>query len=268
MTKYGYTPVPGSAHLKTRANDANETLATLEDHDPGALFGQEVGGHWLARATVRSRYVAVLEDVYDRLALAQDAMEQCVYGHLYRLAYGAEQNFCRVSRRELSTRTQLSDRRLGKALAGLVDKKHVALVQRDRRGTLYRVFLPHEVFAEPDHDAVITVRRRRTAPAPKPPAPKPPAPDKRAPGPVADTPQKKQGTKNVDLTLGALVRAAVDEHGESPGRSRAEVLEAVLDRLEGGVPLAQVQRDLARFYRLAPRRVPIAELARYAAKPA
>ena len=39
---------------------------------------------------VRHRYVPVLLDVYDRLALEQEAPEQALYGHIYRLALANE----------------------------------------------------------------------------------------------------------------------------------------------------------------------------------
>lgn len=152
-----YTSVPTSARLKTRSMDESAASA-IESIDKATPFGRRIGEHWLAQTHVRAAYVPVLLDVFDRLALEQGAEEQAVYGHLYRLALGDERNCCRVSRKDLSARTNLSDRRLGKALAGLVTKKHVALVERDRMGTLYRVFLPHEVFGEATPDAVLSVR--------------------------------------------------------------------------------------------------------------
>lgn len=159
MTSYGYTPVPGSDRLKTRPVGAGPA-AELEALDPAVASGRMVEGEWLARCVVRDRFVPVLWDVYDRLALDQEAHEQAVYGHLWRLALGEERNWCRVSLKELQQRTKLSERRLNKALAGLVAKGHLRLVERDRRGTLYRVMLPHEVFGEPDGDVVHMPRPR------------------------------------------------------------------------------------------------------------
>jgi hypothetical protein len=246
-----------------------------------------VAGEWLARTVVRERYVPVLLDVYDRLALEQSALEQALYGHLYRLALGDERNWCRVSRRELGQRTRLSERRLGKALAGLVDRGHIRLVQRDRRGTLYRVVLPHEVFGEAAPDAVHVARRapgaadKKSAPWPATPsrAPAPTSaktsaktgPRKREPPPLPraiaapDRPHKayKKSSPLDPSSVGSLAASFIARFSERPGRSRAEVVEEILGRLEEGQSLEETAVELERFGSKAPKATPISELARF-----
>lgn len=270
MAAYGYTAVPGSARLKTRPRPAEGPLLELETLDPAAPAGRWVGEDWLGRTVVRAEAVFVLLDVYDRLALDQEPEEQALYGHLYRLALGEERNFCRVSRRELCARTRLSDRRLGKALAGLVKKGHVRLVERDKRGTLYRVMLPHEVFAEPDRDAVhFPGRDRQAAPAE--------GLARRPRGAAAHTPVGRGKPKSRSIpykydrlldhsSIGALAASFLAAFGGGRGRSQADLLEEILGRLEEGDSLEQVAEDLAAFGRELPKKTPISELSRFVAK--
>jgi hypothetical protein len=62
--------------------------------------------------------------------------------------------------------------------------------------------------------------------------------------------------------MGALAAAFWRAHG-GPGRDQASVLEEILARLEEGRTLREVAAELALFARKAPRKVPIAELARF-----
>lgn len=272
MTSYGYTPVPGSADLVTRPRPEQGPVAELEALDPAAPGGRHLGGEWLGRAVVRAGHVPVLLDVYDRLALDQEPEEQALYGHLYRLALGEERNWCRVSRRELCTRTRLSDRRLGKALAGLVAKGHVRLMERDKRGTLYRVRLPHEVFGEPDHDHVQFpgAGAAKRAPAPAAAAPRQAAaaaagrkPEARPPAKRAAQTLGSNDTLSKSQTVGEVAAAFVERFGEGRGRSRAEVVEEVLGLLEDGYSLAEAQEALLAFGAKAPRQTPLSELGRF-----
>jgi hypothetical protein len=158
MTSYGYSSIPGSERLKTAPRGEDDEVAALEALDPSATAGRWVHGEWLCRVVVREGAVAVLDDVFDRLLPLHEAEEAAVYLQLYRLSYGHERNWCRTSRSALRARANLSDRRLGGALAGLVEKDHIRQLHRDRQGTLYRVRLPFEIFREPDHDRVFSAR--------------------------------------------------------------------------------------------------------------
>lgn len=338
MTSYGYTRVPGSDRLRTQPVGAGPA-AELESLDPATPTGRLVEGEWLSRCLVRDRYVPVLLEVYDRLALDQEAIEQAVYGHLYRLALADERNWCRVALKELQQRTRLSERRLNKALSGLVEKGHVRLVERDRRGTLYRVMLPHEVFGEPDHDTVHMPRSKgpaaqaqlASARAPlaakgvvgpaaaqtePPPSDDNPAQDdgakaaeapRRRDGRQAQAPAKGSeppsrlaaGTRGGEVALqtarvatqsrpapasrrraaghtprdsntlldsssiGTLAGAFLERFGERPGRTKADVVEEILGRLEEGAALPEVARALEAFGRKAPKATPVSDLARF-----
>jgi hypothetical protein len=270
-----YTPVPGSAALRTRSRGDSAEVRALEESERAIPVAREIAGEHLARTLVRDGYIPVLTDVYDRLALSQEAPEQALYGHLYRLAIGDDRNFCRASKSDLMARTRLSERRLLKALAGLVTKGHVSLVHRDKRGTLFRVHLPHEVFDEGADDRVIISGEkhlRRAAPA-------------RGEGggdparTVAGTPAagrasgRAEGVGRVSssgrdhslqeyTTIGALTSAFCAAYG-GPGRDPSSVLEEVLGRMEEGRSLREVASELELFARKAPKKVPITELGRF-----
>ncbi len=277
-----YTAVPGSSALTTQRAGTSRAHA-LEQQDAATPVGARIGDVWLAQTLVRAHYIPVLEDVYDRLALDQEAEEQATYGHLYRLALGDERNFCRVSRRQLSQRTRMSDRRLGKALAGLVAKKHIALIERDRSGTLYRVFLPHEVFREAVPDAVLSVRERkktRTArPDAKPIAGNLPSEARAASvalepatpssetskietiGGEKDRVSKSNSNDAPAFTIGTVAARYLERRGGADGRSH--VVEEILGRLEEGISLQEIDAELAHFAHSAPKKTPLKELARF-----
>jgi hypothetical protein len=271
-----YVSVPGSRAFVTRKGDADVPAARLEALDGAAVAGVDVNGHWLARTVVRDAYVPVLLDVFDRLALDQEPEEQALYLQLWRLALADERNHCRASRAELCRRTRLSDRRLGKALAGLVKKGHVALADRDRQGTLYRVLLPHEVAHEAAPDAVLVARRRAEPtllPGPALPAEPPPVPPK-APPPLkaSPAPAPRQASKGVDLdtlskpqSMPALAAAFVKRFGGGRGRTVEDVLEELLALQEGGLGVEAIAQAVERFGARAPKKTPAAELSRYLA---
>lgn len=145
MTSYYAQPVPGSAALRTRRTGADPTLASVETLAASEFVRQQVGDQVLGRAVVRAAFVPVLKQVFDELLPQLEPIEQLLYLQLYRRAFGEERNFCRVARRELCQATGFSVRRFNRALAGLVRRGAVRLMQRDRQGTCYRVLLPREL---------------------------------------------------------------------------------------------------------------------------
>jgi hypothetical protein len=246
----GYTPIPGSAKLTT-GKVGQDAAAAAEALAPSSLQAVEVEGHTLGRVLVRERFVPVLADVFDRLALQQEPLEQVVYAHLYRLAVGEERNWCRVSRSELGKRTRLSDRRLMKALAGLVDMGHIALVSRDRRGTLYRVLLPHEVLGEAGEEVMVgRAKAARAQPRQASPA---------RPSPAATRPRPRKGRAGA-ASVGSVAAEFIAAHGERPGRMRADVVDEILGRLEEGRSFDEIRAELQRFARSAPKTAPLSAL--------
>ncbi|HEV8712588.1 MAG TPA: hypothetical protein VGX03_07145 [Candidatus Binatia bacterium] len=103
----------------------------------------------ITAATIEANYYKVPNDVSDLLASLQTPAEQAVYHRLFRLSYGYNQNVCRVGMHALAAATNIASKKtIAKALAGLVKKGHIAIVQEalnDVRGTWYQVFLPHEI---------------------------------------------------------------------------------------------------------------------------
>jgi hypothetical protein len=87
--------------------------------------------------------------VSDILASQQTPAEQAVYHRLFRLSYGYNQNVCRVGMQALAAATNIASKKtIAKAIAGLVKKGHIAIVQEasnDVRGTWYQIFLPQEI---------------------------------------------------------------------------------------------------------------------------
>src|SRR4051794_2882784 len=103
----------------------------------------------------------------------------------------------------------MSQLRLGKALAGLVEKGCVALVERNREGTLYRVAVPASA-----------------------PAPQKPARGIEASAPVPST-----------ASVGELARWFLEERKER-GLSADEIVEEILACVEEGRALADIRAAL------------------------
>ncbi|MBN2359570.1 MAG: hypothetical protein JXR83_08940 [Deltaproteobacteria bacterium] len=237
MSSYYARPVPGSAALKTCRLDADAALAGLEQLDAGQFERRRVGGDALGRAVIRDGFVPVLNQVFDELLPRLSPIEQVLYLQLYRRSYGEERNFCRVARRELCRDAGLSLRRFNRALAGLVRHGAVALLQRNRRGTFYRVRLPREISGQQPGSEVLLGRIEQTAEQPVRTRPE------RGPGrprPAADRSHKMQPDDR-PLTVGRAVEALSGLL--PPAQRRAGALELVQEltaALEEGADLAAV----------------------------
>jgi hypothetical protein len=227
-----YVSIPGSAQLPTRARAATATTV-LTSTATTRLRSTDVAGHELTRVVIRGSVTAVSNRVFDELALEQSALEQVVYLHLYRLAIGLERNFCSVSRVELAKRTCLTDRRLGKALAGLVGKGHIAMVERTRDGTVYVVRLPEDVVDAPPS----------TAPTRE---------------PISTSP----AAMAVPNSIGDAVRCAQEAYPQRRW-SGASLTEAVLALLEEGVPFVGMPGAFAHFHAVAPVQTPVTSIVRH-----
>ena len=118
QTRHGYTIIPGSAELRS-SKDVAEQLLALEGRKDA--FHDVVRGEELYSCSA----AGFPDSVFTHLLPTQKPLEQLVYLHLLQRALQGGRNFCRVSRSQLATGCQLSPRRLGTALAGLVDHDHV-----------------------------------------------------------------------------------------------------------------------------------------------
>jgi hypothetical protein len=115
-------------------------------------------GELLGAVRVRGGYAAIPLDAFDRACEVLEAEEQAAYLHLLRLSVGEGRNWCRVAKRDLMERLRLSERRLLRVLARLVEKRFARPLHRDNRGTLWRVCLPREAAGEPLGDDVLVGR--------------------------------------------------------------------------------------------------------------
>lgn len=263
----GYASIPGSAALGLRSG------------------GEEPK---LRRVVVHRDFLPVPLDVFDRLALGLEPEELTVYLQLFRLSVGEEKNGCRVSRAELERRVRVSQLRLGKALAGLVEKRHVELLDRSREGTLYRVLLPEELLdgAETMRAADNPPRRRagarqaaerraneavkRAPSAASSPAAAAPAPSRARPQRLKrDRPARTRGDEappaqsSAAASVGELARWFLQVGGAGRGRSPDEVLQEILGLVEEGLDFEEIRATLERFLAEAPKKTPIAEVARW-----
>ncbi|MDP2345110.1 MAG: hypothetical protein Q8O67_29465 [Deltaproteobacteria bacterium] len=239
-----YTRIPGSDRLQTGRRGAG-AAAVVEGADRSSLARASVDVVGGARVTVgrvilRGASVPLLHDVVDRLFPLLQAEEVVVYVQLYRLAVDVDKNVCRVSRAELSRRTRLADRRLGRAIAGLVEKRAVVLIDRDRDGTLYRVMFPHEIFDEATAPTTVLPVAIDVVDVVAPVAP------------VADAPR----------SVGDVCVWFAARHGSGPGRKGADVAGLVLELLEEGHTFRQIPALLDAFVLKAPKTTPLRDLPR------
>jgi hypothetical protein len=137
-------------------------------------------GELLGAVRVRSSFAAIPLDAFDRASADLEAEEQAAYLHLLRLSVAEGRNFCRVAKRDLLGRLRLSERRLLRVLAALVEKRYLRPLDRDNRGTLWRVYLPREAAGERPGEDVLLGRASElrvvgppTAGAPAPGRPRP-----------------------------------------------------------------------------------------------
>jgi hypothetical protein len=153
-----YIGIRGSAALATAPCGEDAAVARAEHLGPGELRRVPFAGELLGAARVRSGFVAVPFDAFDRASQVLGAEEQAAWLQLLRLSWGEGRNFCRAAKRDLMARLRLSERRLNHVLDGVVEKGFARPLHRDNRGTLYRVYLPAEAFGEALGDEVLCGR--------------------------------------------------------------------------------------------------------------
>ncbi len=151
-----YRGVRGSAALATRPLDA--AAPAPEALEPGEMRRFPFAGELLGAVRVRAAFAPIPFDAFDQACSALEAEEQAAYLHLLRLSVGEGRNWCRLAKRELMHRLRLSERRLLRVLAALVEKRFARPLHRDNRGTLWRVYLPREALGEPLGDDVLVGR--------------------------------------------------------------------------------------------------------------
>lgn len=217
-----YRGVAGSRALTTEPVAAPSPLARVEELAPGEMLRIPVGGDLLGAARVRARFAAIPLDAFDRACPTLEAEEQAAYLQLLRLSWAEGRNYCRVGKRELQGRLRLSERRLLRVLAGLAARGLVKPVQRDNRGTLWRVCLPREAEGRPLGDEVLLGRAASGAP--------PAARRQAAAPPEAGAGRPRARPVSLQALAAALCRArGLADEGDARQAATAEVADMLAD---------------------------------------
>jgi len=84
-------------------------------------------------------------DIIDILLRILPKAEWYVYIHMYRLSWGYGSNTCQTSLHNLEMVTKASKTVIREALAGLKERKYISIIDKNRAGSVYRIWLPCEV---------------------------------------------------------------------------------------------------------------------------
>ncbi|HGE70701.1 TPA: hypothetical protein ENX78_07695 [Candidatus Poribacteria bacterium] len=106
----------------------------------------------LSNVNIKSNFTKFDNEVSDYLSSQQTLLEQSIYNRLYRLSVGYGRNYCRVNAEALMKSCNIKDRRtLNSGIDGLIKKGHIQIINRNNKGTLYRIFFPHEIMDNEDN---------------------------------------------------------------------------------------------------------------------
>lgn len=229
-----YRGIRGSAALET--GPLREAVLA-ERLEPGEMVRLPFQGELLGAARVRAGYAPIPLDAFDQACALLEAEEQAAYLHLLRLSFGEGRNWCRIGKRELQGRLRLSERRLLRVLDAVVARGLARPLQRDNRGTLWRVYLPAEAAGRPIGTAVLLGRAAPAAlPERAPDAPRPArvaAPRPRRAVPPTARPARARVAPAGDGGAAALARALAEARGaqdpEGLARARREIEELLAE---------------------------------------
>jgi hypothetical protein len=244
-----YRGVRGSAAIATRALRAPAPAA--EALEPGEMRRVAFAGELLGAVRVRSSFAAIPLDAFDRACADLEIEEQAAYLHLLRLSAAEGRNWCRLGKKDLMDRLRLSERRLLRVLAALVEKRYLRPLDRDNRGTLWRVFLPREAAGEPVGDDVLLGRAaelrvvREPAQAAESATPVRPASELAAPSPCLSPGGGEEQSKRSIIgarrprpveTEASLARALAAARGRTDPEGIGAALREVRELLSEGQP--------------------------------
>jgi hypothetical protein len=82
---------------------------------------------------------------FDKLCSELSASSQVIYLHLYRLSHGWNKPYCRIGRKTLADRTNLSKNTIVRSIKELKEKNYIKELAWDQDGTIYQVLLPREI---------------------------------------------------------------------------------------------------------------------------
>jgi hypothetical protein len=245
-----YRGVRGSAALATHALGAAAPAA--EAIAPGEMRRVTFAGELLGAVRVRSAFAAIPLDAFDRASADLEAEEQAAYLHLLRLSVAEGRNWCRAAKKDLMERLRLSERRLLRVLAALVEKRYLRPLDRDNRGTLWRVYLPREAAGVPLGDEVLLGRAAelrvvRASPGAGAPSPVP-APGTAAP-PSAGAPRRPRAV----ASEASLARALAAARGRVDPEGVAAAVREVRELLAEGQPPERIAACIETIRRRAAR---------------
>lgn len=127
----------------------SETVSPVGTVSPDSSLSFFPEGADHEKVEITSNYFLMDADVFDVLALHQDAYEQLVYSYLYRQSYGRNRQTCFVGLKSIIEGCQISKNSVRRTLSRLEQKQHIKVIetvnQRNMKGTIYRVFLPCEI---------------------------------------------------------------------------------------------------------------------------
>ena len=92
----------------------------------------------LFNVNIKTNFTKVDNDIHTGLKPTQTAVEYSIYDTLYNRAVRWKRNHCRIGIQKLMKCCNISDkRRLNRGIDGLVEKKHIKIINRNNKGTLY-----------------------------------------------------------------------------------------------------------------------------------
>jgi len=93
-------------------------------------------------------YFTMVDNIFfDELAGNLSSSSQVVYLHLYRLSHGWNKPYCKVGRKTLNERTNMSKSTIKRAIKELKDGNYIQEIYWDNDGTIFQVLLPREVLS-------------------------------------------------------------------------------------------------------------------------
>ncbi len=251
-----YRGVRGSAALATARLDAAPSAEALE---PGEMRRVPFADELLGAVRVRSSFAAIPLDAFDRACETLEAEEQAAYLHLLRLSVAEGRNWCRAAKRDLMARLRLSERRLLRVLDSLVAKRFARPLQRDNRGTLWRVYLPREAFGERLGDDVLVGRAgelRLVSAGPGAASTRAAAASAAAAAKATATAPPSPRRPRSLATEGSLARSLAEARGRTDPQGLAEAAREVKELLAEGQPLERIAAAIETVRRRAARERP------------
>ena len=119
-----------------------ETEETVQEEIPLEEILEYLGKNY---QPVQDFFTMVDNFFFDKLCSDLAASSQVIYLHLYRLSHGWNKPYCRIGRKTLGDRTNLSKNTIVRSIKELKEKNYIKELAWDQDGTIYQVLLPREI---------------------------------------------------------------------------------------------------------------------------